>query len=150
MRITVLLLLLSASIGKAQNGPFLFDEQLRYALEDERLRSNAVLLSEGSMVTWQDFDSVISNSIDSLQVQFNSDSIHWSFIKDSVPFQVNLMVSRCGVCLFGPHRLGKVSETPVWPVGMRGCDGRGCRSSVVAYTYLIFWIIFFLLDLGRL
>jgi len=90
MRITVLLLLLSASIGKAQNGPFLFDEQLRSALQDERLRSNALLLSVGSAVSWQEFDSTHSDELDSLQVEFNADSIHWNFIKNSIPFKVSM------------------------------------------------------------
>lgn len=90
VKVLAILFLLQPLKLKAQIEPFLFDEQLGYALEDERLRSNSVLLSSGSAVSWQDFDSVISNSIDSLRAQFNADSIHWNFIKDSIPFQVSI------------------------------------------------------------
>lgn len=92
MRTFLLLLSLSLliSTGKAQNGPFLFDEQLLSALQDQRLRANAQLLSAGNPITWKEFELVSSDAIDSLQAQFFADSIHWQFTISGIPFTVRV------------------------------------------------------------
>ena len=76
--------------GKAQNAPFLFDGQLRYALGDERLRANAVLKRKGIIAVWNEFDSVETDSLKDIRALFNADSIHWSFIKGGIPFSVSI------------------------------------------------------------
>jgi hypothetical protein len=90
VRITILLLTLGVSIGKAQNEPFLFDDQLLHTLEYQRLRSNAVVKISGDQVLWQEFDHYSSKSLDSLKVKFNSDSIYWSFVRENVRFEVKV------------------------------------------------------------
>lgn len=90
IRVLVILFIFQSSKLKAQTEPFLFEDQLIYTLENERLRSNAVIVSAGKAFSWQQFDDNSYSSFDSLQVEFNADSIHWSFVIDSTPFKVSM------------------------------------------------------------